>query len=91
MLDQNKGGSSSMFETMAMMSMMGGGNPFANMGNMFGNMTAPTPAPAAVTTPIEDVKPEDVKTDTDEIMEKLNANPDLAQKIKDLLSNKKVK
>ena len=91
MLDQNKGGSSSMFETMAMMSMMSGGNPFANMGNMFGNITAPTPAPAAVTTPIEDVKLEDVKTDTDEIMEKLNANPDLAQKIKDLLSNKKVK
>ena len=91
MLDQNKGGSSSMFETMAMMSMMSGGNPFANMGNMFGNMTAPAPAPASVTTPIEDVKPEDVKTDTDEIMEKLNANPDLAQKIKDLLSNKKVK
>jgi hypothetical protein len=91
MLDQNKGGSSSMFETMAMMSMMGGGNPFANMGNMFNNMTAPAPAPVSVTTPIEDVKPEDVKSDTDEIMEKLNANPDLAQKIKDLLSNKKVK
>lgn len=84
MLDQNKGGSSSMFETMAMMSMMGGANPFANMGNMFGNMTQPV-INNPVDTPIEDVK---VENEEEQIINALNANPELAKKIKDMLTNK---
>ena len=84
MLDQNKGGSSSMFETMAMMSMMGGANPFANMGNMFGNMTQPA-INNSVDTPIEDVK---VENEEEQIINALNANPELAKKIKDMLTNK---
>lgn len=84
MLDQNKGGGSSMFETMAMMSMMGGSNPFGNMGNMFNNMVQPV-INNTVDIPVEDEK---VESDEEQIMNILNSNPELAKKIKEMLTNK---
>lgn len=78
MLDKNNGGSGSILETMAMMSMMGGSNPFANMGNMFNNN-----AQIPVSETVNNVEP---SNDVDAIMEKLNSNPDLAAQIKMMLN-----
>ena len=96
MLDSNKGGSSSLFETMAMMSMMGGGNMF---GNMFNSMTPATPfnsmTPATPTAPAEptvetlvnnNVNAAKAETDFDTIMKALSANPDLAKQLKAALN-----
>ena len=96
MLDSNKGGNSSLFETMAMMSMMGGGNMF---GNMFNSMTPATPfnsmTPATPTAPAEptvetlvnsNVDAAKVETDFDTIMKALSANPDLAKQLKAALN-----
>jgi hypothetical protein len=91
MLDSNKGGSSSLFETMAMMSMMGGGNMFGNMPNMFNPMTPATPtAPAEPT--VETLVNSNVDavsgpaTDFDTIMKALSANPDLVEQLKAALN-----
>lgn len=91
MLDSNKSGSSSLFETMAMMSMMGGGNMFGNMPNMFNPMTAATPtAPAEPT--VETLVNSNVDavsspaTDFDTIMKALSANPDLVEQLKAALN-----
>ena len=99
MLDSNKGGNSSLFETMAMMSMMGGGNMFGNMPNMFNSMTPATPfnsmTPATPTAPAEptvetlvnsNVDAAKVETDFDTIMKALSANPDLAKQLKAALN-----
>ena len=96
MLDSNKGGNSSLFETMAMMSMMGGGNMF---GNMFNSMTPATPfnsmTPATPTAPAEptvetlvnnNVNAAKAETDFDTIMKALSANPDLAKQLKAALN-----
>lgn len=91
MLDSNKSGSSSLFETMAMMSMMGGGNMFGNMPNMFNPMTPATPtAPAEPT--VETLVNSNVDavsspaTDFDTIMKALSANPDLVEQLKAALN-----
>lgn len=90
MLDSNKGGNSSLFETMAMMSMMGGGNMFGNMPNMFNPLTPATPtAPAEPTVETlvnNNVVATKVETDFDTIMKALSANPDLAKQLKAALN-----
>ncbi len=100
MLDSNKGGSSSLFETMAMMSMMSGGNMFGNMPNMFNSMTPATPfnsmTPATSTAPAEPTVETLVNsnvdavsgpaTDFDTIMKALSANPDLVEQLKAALN-----
>lgn len=90
MLDSNKGGNSSLFETMAMMSMMGGGNMFGNMPNMFNPMTPTTPAapaePTVETLVNNNGNATKAETDFDSIMKALSANPDLVEQLKAALN-----
>ena len=90
MLDSNKSGSSSLFETMAMMSMMGGGNMFGNMPNMFNPMTPTTPAapaePTVETLVNNNGNATKAETDFDSIMKALSANPDLVEQLKAALN-----
>ena len=87
MLDSNKSGNSSMFETMAMMSMMGGANPFANMGNMFNPMTPATPVAEPTIEEVVNKNADPVPaTDFDTIMKALSANPDLVEQLKAVLN-----